>query len=158
MSEAMPIPSEEIINPQITPLLEGIDSRLPAEEVGVLTESGRINKQGREIADNVYQEFLSRSNGDFKQVLELCRETESILDVNDPDSRDNETVKIIQSVRGKVVYNAHRTWVEKQMNFDAYGMGDLSASNVMKYAHILKADQKVDVYEETTNIEEKGQK
>ncbi len=149
----MPIPSEEIINPQITPLLEGIDSRLPAEEVGVLTESGRINKQGREIADNVYQEFLSRSNGDFKQVLELCRETESILDVNDPDSRDNETVKIIQSVRGKVVYNAHRTWVEKQMNFDAYGMGDLSASNVMKYAHILKADQKVDVYEETTNIE-----
>ena len=70
MSEAMPIPSEEIINPQITPLLEGIDSRLPAEEVGVLTESGRINKQGREIADNVYQEFLSRSNGDFKQVLE----------------------------------------------------------------------------------------
>lgn len=149
----MPLPSEEILNPQTTLLLEDIDSRMPAEEVGVLTESGRINKQGREIADEVYQEFLFRSNGDFKQVLDLCREAESVLDINDPDSRDNETLKIIQSVRGKVVYNAHRTWVEKQMNFDAYGMGDLSATNVMKYARILKADQKIDVYEEATNIE-----
>ncbi|MBT6401417.1 hypothetical protein HN803_00750 [candidate division WWE3 bacterium] len=153
MSETMPIPRKEILNPQTTLLLEDIDSRLPVEEVGVLTESGRINKQGREIADNVYQEFLSRSNGNFKQVLELCREAESVLDINDPDSRDNEAVKIIQSVRGKVVYNAHRTWVEKQMNFDAYGMGDLSATNVMRYARVLKADQKIDVYEEATNIE-----
>lgn len=118
-----------------------------------MTESGRINKQGREIADNVYQEFLSRSNGNFKQVLELCGEAESVLNINYPASRDNETVKIIQSVRGKVVYNAHRTWVEKQMNFDAYGMGDLSATNVMRYARVLKADQKIDVYEEATNIE-----
>lgn len=153
MSETMPVPSEEILNPQTTLLLEDIDSRLPAEEVGVLTESGRINKQGREIADSVYQEFLSRSNGDFKQVLDLCKEAESVLDNNDLDHRDNETIKIIQSVRGKVVYNAHRTWVEKQMNFDAYGMGDLSATNVMKYARILKADQRIDIYENATNIE-----
>jgi len=149
----MLVPREEILNPQTTLMLDNIDSRLPAEEFGVLTESGRINKQGRKIADDVYQEFLSRSNGDFKRVLELCKEAESVLYTNDPDSRDNETVKIIQSVRGKVVYNAHRTWVEKQMNLDAYGMGDLSATNVMRYAHILRSDQKIDVYEEATNIE-----
>lgn len=149
----MPLSGEEIESPQTSLLLEDIDSRLSAEEVGVLTEGGRINKQGRKIADSVYQDFLERSNGDYKQILELCREAEFILDIGDTDSRDNESFKIIQSIRGKIIYNTYRTWVEKQMNFEAYGMGDLSATSVMKYARILRADKKIDVYEEATNIE-----
>ena len=147
-----PLLKEEIINPQTTLLLESIESRLPVEEVGVLTKSGRINKNGREIAENIYQEFLLKSNGDYKQILDICREAESVLDTNDPDYRDNETVKIIQSLRGKVVYNAHRIWVEKQMDFEDR-MIDTSASKVMHYAKVLKKEAQLDIYEEATNIE-----
>lgn len=148
-----PVPREETVNPQTKLMLEDISSRLSSEESGVRTKSGRINSKGREIADDVYQRSLSRNNGSFKQVLKRCGEEESILNTADPDSEDIETAKIIQSIRGKVVYNAHRVWVEKQMNLDAYGMKDLSAPNVMKYARTLKEDKKLDVYEEASNLE-----
>jgi len=148
----MSVPKEEVPNLQATLMLEDIEASLPAEEVGVLSKSGRINKNGRKIAESVYQEFLSRRKGNYKQILELCREAESILDVKDPDSRDNETARIIQSIRGKVVYNAHRTWVEKQLKLEG-GMGDTSASNVMSYAKILKANKEMNIYEAAANIE-----
>lgn len=148
---SMEVPREEVLHPQTTLFVEDIESSLPKEELGVLTESGRINKQGREIAERVYQEFLSRSSGDYKQILEICKQAESLLDTKDPDTRDLEMVRIIQSVRGKVVYNAHRTWVEKQIVLE--DKNNVSASSIMRYAKELRTEAQLDVYEAATNIE-----
>jgi len=150
-------PMEEMLNPQTTLMLEHISARLPSEEAekGIISGSGRLNKEGRALADDVYSEFLKRANGNYREVLNICKEAESLLHADDTDSRDMEMLKVLRSVRGKVVYHAHKTWAEKEMLLDKFG--DESASNVMSYAKTLKKDKNIDIYEEATRIEREKQ-
>ena len=151
MTEANP--TEEILNPQATLMLEHIHAKLPGEEdkKGIISEKGRLNKEGRALADDVYSEFLKRSGGNYREVLNICKDAASFLHEDDADSRDAEMLKVLRSVRGKVVYHAHKIWVEKEMLIDEFA--DESASNIMSYAKTLKRDRKIDVYEEAENIE-----
>ncbi|RJR26830.1 hypothetical protein C4561_03560 [candidate division WWE3 bacterium] len=148
-------PIEEMADPQATLMLEHINAKLPDEEdeKGIISERGRLNKEGRTLVDDVYSEFFKRTNGNYREVLNICKEAESLLHVEDTDSRDTEMLKVLRSVRGKIVYHAHKTWAEKEMFLDKFG--DESASNIMSYAKILKKDKSIDIdiYEEATRIE-----
>ncbi len=150
-------PMEEMSNSQATLILENINARLPSEESekGIISESGRLNKEGRKFADDVYNEFLERADGSYREVLSICKEAESLLHVDDENSRDMEMLKVLRSVKGKVVYHAHKTWAEKKMLLEKFG--DESASNVMSYAKILKKDKEIDIYEEAIKIEKEKQ-
>ena len=87
-------PHDEMLHPQSIAMLEHIGALLPDEEKGILSEKGRLNEDGRGISEKVYQNYLSKVNGNYKELLTICKETESLLNPEDTDTRDNETLKI----------------------------------------------------------------
>ncbi len=149
--------SEDLKAPQSNLLIESINEKLSREEnfKGILSDTGRLNKEGRKLSDAIYTDFLVGAHGSYKAVLNICREAETLLYSDDPAHIDTGMLKIIRSIRGKVVYNAHKTWAENKLANSNFG--DTSASNVMYYAKVFKKHNIIDVYEEASDIERKKQ-
>lgn len=144
------VPKFQIIHPQSELLLEHINSAIPEGSSPITSENGRFNKKGKTLSEDLYGTFLKRTNNNFKEMLNICRDAEQQIQMDEESGDNKEILKVIRSIRGKVVYNAHKTFAEKQMLIDNFG--DKSASNIMWYAKIAKLDARTDVYDEATQI------
>lgn len=97
-------------------ILGKIKSRLPpgdSESGQILTKSDRISKKGRELSEDIYLGMMDELGNDYRQALDSLRHAERFATEDQSEERIFEIRKLIRSLRGKVVYNAHLAWASE---------------------------------------------
>jgi hypothetical protein len=131
--------------------LDKMEYLLPNEEdqgKSILTEKGHLGKLGRDISESTYQELLASVNYDYGEALKLIKSSELKLVSNDTDSRDSELLKLVRSVKGKIIYNAyfHAALSIYPEDFD----GKENVFNYLKRKNLNKDLKGGDIYWEAT--------
>ncbi len=76
-----------------------------------ITNSGNLNSETKRRSEMIYQEMIFVSLGNYDLTLKSLRQVDQKLLTLEPNPRHAFLRRLVKSIRGKVVYHAHKDWM-----------------------------------------------